>query len=54
VIVFKEKYIELKNQNLLSDIIFAKLQGFAGGAMRKPPKIESAVLAVLAFFVFRS
>ncbi len=46
---FKEKYIELKKQNNSPDIIFLKLQEFAGGAKRGPPKYEAAVLAVLSY-----
>ena len=44
---FKRKYGELKEQGLLPDKIFFKLQEFAIGDKRKEPKYEAATLAVL-------
>ncbi len=46
---FREKYIELKKENNSPDIIFLKLQEFAGGTKRGPPKYEAAVLAILSY-----
>jgi hypothetical protein len=45
---FRRKYSELKKLNVPSDIIFMKLQEFAGGGRRGTPEHEAAVLAVLA------
>lgn len=46
---FNDKYIELRKQNLPPDIIFMKLEEFAGGSARQSPKIEASVLAVLTY-----
>ncbi|MCK4826195.1 hypothetical protein KA005_61200 [bacterium] len=45
---FKDQYNNLKDTGYLPDIIFMKLQEFAGGGQRGSPKHESAVLAVIA------
>lgn len=50
---FNMKYKEFKNEKLLPDIIFYRLQEFAGGAKRRPPNQESAVLAVIAYLFER-
>jgi hypothetical protein len=46
---FRKRYEELKAANILGDDAFLELLKFAGGAERKAPRIEAAVLAVLAF-----
>jgi hypothetical protein len=46
---FRTKYEELKASNVHGDDAFLELWRFAGGAERKAPRIEAAVLAVLAF-----
>ena len=46
---FRTRYEELKAANILGDDAFFELLKFAGGAERKAPRIEAAVLAVLAF-----
>jgi hypothetical protein len=46
--VFNKKYLEIKNRNINPDEIFMELHIFAGGCIRKNPKHEAAVLAVLA------
>jgi|WetSurSiteA1Bulk_404760.scaffolds.fasta_scaffold07473_1 hypothetical protein len=46
---FNDKYTEFKNQQLPPDIIFAKLEEFAGGSIRQPPRNEAAILAVLTY-----
>ncbi|MBZ4652867.1 MAG: Uncharacterized protein JG781_205 [Peptococcaceae bacterium] len=45
---FHEYYGQLKRQMITPDLIFMKLQEFAGGAKRGTPEHEAAVLAVLA------
>lgn len=47
---FRTEYIRLKGLGLPPDTIFYELQKFAGGAERKVPAHEAAVLAVLAHF----
>ena len=49
---FKEKYLEYKNRSPLvhPDIIFAKLEEWAGGTETRPPNEKAAILAVLAYF----
>ena len=49
---FRNKYIELKNQHptLHPDIIFARLEEWAGGTIVKSPNEKAAVLAILAYF----
>lgn len=46
---FKNKYKELKQVEKSPDIIFTKLQEFAGGAQRGTPKHEASVLAIMAY-----
>lgn len=46
---FKKKYKELKQAQNSPDIIFTKLQEFAGGTQRGTPKHEASVLAVMAY-----
>jgi len=46
---FRTRYEELKAANILGDDAFLDLWKFAGGAERKAPRMEAAVLAVLAF-----
>lgn len=46
---FKIKYNELREAENPPDIIFAKLQEFAGGSQRGTPKHEASVLAVMAY-----
>ena len=46
---FRSRYEELKRNNILGDEAFLELWRFAGGATRREPRIEAAVLAVLAF-----
>ncbi len=46
---FRTKYEQLREVNILGDDAFLELWIFAGGAERKAPRMEAAVLAVLAF-----
>lgn len=46
---FKNKYKELKQAENSPDLIFTKLQEFAGGTQRGTPKHEASVLAVMAY-----
>lgn len=48
-LAFRKKYEELKATNMPADDVFLELWKFAGGAERHAPRIEAAVLAVLAF-----
>ena len=49
---FKEKYVRLRNQQpaLHPEIIFAKLEEWAGGTETRTSKEKAAVLAILAYF----
>ena len=48
---FKNKYAELqRSRSYTPDEIFLELQDFALGRQRRGPKVEAAVLAVLAYF----
>jgi len=46
---FSDKYIEYRDQGLLPDAIFSKLQDFALGERRKEPRYEAAGYAILAY-----
>lgn len=46
---FKSKYNDLKITNLDPDTIFRELQVFAGGERMQTPKLQAAVLSVLAY-----
>ena len=50
---FRQKYDELKKEEQDPDVIFMRLQEFAGGATRRSPEIESAILSVLAYLFDR-
>lgn len=50
---FQNQYQELKDANNSPDIIFVKLQEFAGGVQRGSPQHEAAVLAVMAYLFER-
>jgi C-terminal domain 10 of the ABC-three component (ABC-3C) systems len=49
---FKNKYIDFRSQEpvLHPDLIFAKLEEWAGGTMTGTPTEKAAVLAILAYF----
>lgn len=49
---FKEKYQEFRNQDpvLHPDLIFAKIEEWAGGTATKTPTEKAAVLAILSYF----
>jgi len=49
---FKKKYIELRNIKppLHPDLIYGRIEHWAGGADNPDPKHKAAVLAVLAYF----
>jgi hypothetical protein len=47
---FRTRYVELRNEGLTPDTIFAELQKFAGGHEVPSPNRQDAVLATLAFF----
>ena len=49
---FRERYQELKDQDLPADSIFMELQRFAGG-MTGTPQHQAAVLAVMSYFFER-
>jgi hypothetical protein len=46
---FKREYEAYREVGMVPDLIFGKLQEFAGGSQRGTPRYEAAVLAVLAF-----
>ena len=46
---FKDRYDQLKRDNLSPDDIFRELQVFAGGERTREPKHQAAVLSVLAY-----
>ncbi|ETR69867.1 MAG: hypothetical protein OMM_09233 [Candidatus Magnetoglobus multicellularis str. Araruama] len=48
----EEKYVEIRNQKPLlhADMIFAKLEEWAGGTAIKTPGEKAAILSVLAYF----
>lgn len=49
---FKQRYMEFRNQMpaLHPDIVFAKLENWAGGTATRTPTEKAAVLAIIAYF----
>ena len=46
---FRTKYLELKAEGVLPDKIFFRLHVFARGSLGQEPRLEAAVLSVLAY-----
>jgi len=49
---FKNKYLKFRDQEpvLHPDLIFAKLEEWAGGTATRTPTEKAAILAILAYF----